>query len=71
VTAGADVARDVLLGNGRVGVGVPLDGVDAVAISARWGEQVAAGERLAVNAGVESVGDFGMAPAAGGCDSDL
>ena len=71
VAAGADVARDVLLGDRRVGVGVPLDGVNAVAVSARRGEHVAARNCLAVNAGGESVGDVGVALAAGGRYGDF
>ena len=71
VAAGADVARDILLGDGRVGVGMTLDGVDAVAVSTCGREHVAARDCLAVNAGGEGVGYFGVALATGGCDGDF
>ncbi len=71
VAAGADVARNVLLSDRRVGIGVPLDGVDAVAISAGGCEHVAARDCLAVNAGSEGVGDVSVALAAGGRDGDF
>jgi hypothetical protein len=50
MAARADVARDILLGHRRVGIGVALDGVNAVAIGAGGGERIAARDRLAVNA---------------------
>ena len=71
VAAGAGVARKVLLGDRRVGIGVRLDGVDAVAIGADRGEHVAARNGLPVNAGVEGVGYIGVALAAGGRDVEL
>ena len=71
MTAGADIARYVLLGDRRVGIGVALDGVDAVAVSASGGEHVAARNSLAMNTGGEGVGYIGVALAAGGRDSDF
>ncbi len=71
MTAGADVAGDVLLGDRRIGIGARLDGVDAVAIGAGWGEHVAARNCLAVNAGGEGAGYAGVALAAGGRDGDF
>ena len=71
MATGADVARDVLLGDRRIGIGVPLDGVNAVAVCAGGGEHVAARESLAVNAGGEGVGDISVALAAGGRDGDF
>ncbi len=50
MAARACVAREILLGDGRLGSLCRLDGVDAVAVSADRREAVAVGDRLAVDA---------------------
>src|ERR1019366_1260577 len=71
VTAGAGIAREVLAGDGGVGIGGRLDGVDAVAVGADRGERVAARDGLAVNALGEDGLHSGVALAAGGGDIEL
>ncbi len=58
MAAGAGIARKILLGDGRVGIVVRLDGVDAVAVGADRRKAVAARDGLAVDAGVEGLLDL-------------
>ena len=71
VAGSAGVAGEILPGDGGVGVGGRLDGMDAVAVGADRGELVAARDGLPVNALHESVCDIGVALAAGGGHVEL
>ncbi len=71
VASGASVARKILLGHGRIGVVMRLDGMNAVAIGADGRKIVAPRDGLPMNALIEGLRDLGMALAAGGGDVEF
>lgn len=70
MAAGADVAGEVGLGDGRVGIGRRLDAVDAVAIGAGGRKLITLGHGLPVDALHEGGFDVGVALTTGGGDVD-
>jgi len=62
----ASVPREILFSNRRVGILMRFDGVNPMTVGADRREQVAARNRLPMNASVEGVLNIGVALTAGG-----